>query len=484
MIQMLKRLSVLTTIILCFQQNVFSQDEGAVYSQVLGIPNKLLQKINSKTDDMSDRITKQTKRYLSRMAREEKKLKSKLAKKDSTAAKYLFDDAEQQYLQWQTGIKNESVKFNSASNKYIPHLDTLQTALRLLNINKDLLSKIPLRDDKLKEAISSMNVLQARFNKAEEVKNFLKHRRQFLQEQLDRFGMVKELQKYKKQVYYYQTQIDEYKKIVNDPSVLQIKAMELLTRTPLFRDFFSKHFQLAGMFSLPGNSTAATTASFTGLQTRDAVQQVLTQRFGSGVNVQQMVLQQAQGSHSPLMQLKDKINQWGGSSSDMEMPDFRPNNQKTRLLKNRLEFGMNLQTVKSNRFFPSTSDIGLSLGYKLNDKSTVGIGGSYKMGWGKDIRHISISHQGVGVRSFVDYKIKGNFWLSGGGEFNYRIKLNRFEVLQDYSAWQRSALLGVSKKYKVSNKLKGNAQVMYDFLWREQVPRTQPVIFRVGYNLK
>ena len=91
---------------------------------------------------------------------------------------------------------------------------------------------------------------------------------------------------------------------------------------------------------------------------------------------------------------------------------FKPNSQKTKSFFRRLEFGINIQSQRSNGYFPVTSDIGLSLGYRLNDKSTIGVGISYKVGWGKNIQHINITHQGVGLRSFVDWKIKGSFWLS------------------------------------------------------------------------
>jgi hypothetical protein len=214
------------------------------------------------------------------------------------------------------------------------------------------------------------------------------------------------------------------------------------------------------------------------------IQEELVQRFGSTANVHQTIHQNLRDAQSQLSQLKNKINQSGGGSNDMEMPDFKPNSQKTKSLRNRLELGTNLQTVKSNRYFPSTTDIGLSVGYKLNDKSVVGVGTSYKVGWGKDIKHITISHQGIGMRSFVDYKIKGSIWISGGGELNYRSNFKNLEILKNYSAWQRSALIGLSKKYKVSNKVKGNMQLMYDLLWTEQIPRTQPVVFRIGYAFK
>jgi hypothetical protein len=124
----------------------------------------------------------------------------------------------------------------------------------------------------------------------------------------------------------------------------------------------------------------------------------------------------------------------------------------------------------------------LSAGYKLNDKSIIGIGASYKLGLGQSWQNINITHQGAGLRTFVDFKLKGNFWISGGGELNYRNEFRRIEVLKNMNAWQQSALLGISKKYKAGKKFKGNAQVLYDFLWKQQQPRTQAVVFRVGYN--
>ena len=167
----------------------------------------------------------------------------------------------------------------------------------------------------------------------------------------------------------------------------------------------------------------------------------------------------------------------------MDMPDFKPNNERTKSFFKRLEFGTNIQTQKAQYYFPATSDIGLSVGYKLNNKSIIGIGASYKLGLGSGWNHISFSHQGVGLRSFMEWKLKGSFYVSGGYEQNYRAAFNSVAQLKDLSAWQQSALLGVSKKYKISKKFKGNMQLLYDFLHTQQVPRTQPVLFRLGYNL-
>jgi len=126
----------------------------------------------------------------------------------------------------------------------------------------------------------------------------------------------------------------------------------------------------------------------------------------------------------------------------------------------------------------------LSVGYRINSKSIVGIGSSYKLGWGKDIRHMAISHEGVGLRTFYEMKLKGSFWLSGGAEMNYRSSFNRVQELKDYSAWQQSALLGFSKKISLKNKtLKSTKiQLLWDFLSYRQIPRAQPFIYRIAYG--
>jgi len=42
----------------------------------------------------------------------------------------------------------------------------------------------------------------------------------------------------------------------------------------------------------------------------------------------------------------------------------------------------------------------------------------------------------------------------------------------------------LSKKYQVSKNLKGEMKLLWDFLSYQQVPRTQTILFRIGYSLK
>jgi hypothetical protein len=244
-----------------------------------------------------------------------------------------------------------------------------------------------------------------------------------------------------------------------------------------------KNSHLASLFRLPADpDDPSSQIDLTGLQTRAQVNSLIQQQIANGgPNAQEQFRQNVQAAQGQLDKLKNKILQTG-SSSDIE--GFKPNSQKTKGFFKRLEFGVNVQSQKARNILPVTSDVGLSVGYKLNDKSIVGIGASYKMGWGKSIRNVRISSQGVGLRSFIDWKIKGTFWLTGGYEINYHNEFKSIDVLKNVNSWQKSGLIGLSKAISLKTKFfkKTKLQLLWDFMSYQQIPRSQPILFRVGYN--
>jgi hypothetical protein len=250
---------------------------------------------------------------------------------------------------------------------------------------------------------------------------------------------------------------------------------------------------LASLFRMPGDPNDPNyMASLAGLQTRASVNLLIQNQLSSGgPNAQQQLQNNLQQAQSQLNELKNKIlnsplGAGGGSSDDVIPENFKPNSQKTKSFLQRVELGTNFQSQKSTNYFPVTSDIGLSVGYKLNDNSIIGIGASYKLGWGSGWNNIRLSSQGAGIRSFIDWKIKGSFWITGGYEQNYKTAFRYIDQLRNYSAWQTSGLIGLSKTVSVKTKFfkKTKLQLLWDFLSYRQVPRGQPVVFRVGYNIK
>lgn len=457
-----------------------AQENRSLADRVLAFPDKLAAGITKKAEATEEKLLQQTEKYLAKLKKQEAKLKKQLAKTDSLKAKELFGDADQFYSKLEEKVKSKEAALDKFNNVYSGHLDSLTTAFKFFEENK-LFAQTAGVTDKYKEVFAQCQSLQKTFNNTEEIKKYLQQRQQFLKQQLANTPLAKQFRKYQEQVYYYKAQVDEYKQLFEQPDKLTAKVLGLLQDVPAFRNFFNKFSDLAGIFNLPGNDPLGS-ISLTGLQTRAGLQQEMMQRLGAGPNMQQVLSQGVADAQSQLNQLKEKLRQIGSEGGDMDMPDFKPNQQKTKSLLQRIELGTNMQTVKKTSFFPSTTDFALTAAYRINDKSIAGVGMSYKMGWGQDIRHIALSHQGMGMRSFVDIKIKGGFWISGGGELNYKAQFRDFSILNDYSPWQKSFLLGLSKKYKAGKKLNGNFQLLYDFLWQQQVPRTQPVVWRLGYN--
>jgi len=81
-------------------------------------------------------------------------------------------------------------------------------------------------------------------------------------------------------------------------------------------------------------------------------------------------------------------------------------------------------------------------------------------------------------------KLKKNFYISGGYEENYQQPFNSFQDIRDLHSWQQSGLIGLTKMVSLRGKTikKTKVQLLWDFLSYYQLPRTQPVKFRVGYN--
>jgi hypothetical protein len=480
-------IKLLTSILLLFiSLNVHSQDSSSLFNRILSFPDKVFGRIDKEANKYEQKLIQQTDKYLNKLQRQEEKLKRKLWKQDSAKAKEVFGDVQGRYDQLRNQLHAPPNEVQQHTAGYNGHLDSLGTAMNFLQSNPQLQQATELKN-KLTGNLQSINDLKSKLNQTDHIRKQIVHRQQELKNKLQNTALLKEFQKYKKQVYYFQAQAREYHQAIKDPKKLGASLMTVAKKIPAFNDFFRKNSELASLFRIPGgNDPANSMASFAGLQTRASVQNILQQRIGTGANAQQYVQDQMQSAQGQMQELKNKALQYKSGSygnGDGDMPDFKVNEQKTKNFLQRIEWGSNMQTTKGNLYFPVTSDLGVSIGYKGSESLTFGVGASYKIGFGKSWQNISVTHQGAGLRTFLDIKLKGSFWISGGGELNYRNEFRRIEVLKNMNAWQQSALLGISRKFKAGKKMKGSTQLLYDFLWKQQVPRSQMIVFRVGYQI-
>ncbi|MDX1955743.1 MAG: hypothetical protein SFU20_09440 [Chitinophagaceae bacterium] len=485
---LIQKLLLFTVMFSC--TSLYSQD-SLLQQDLISLPTKYFNKLQEKYESLGESLDKRAAKMLNKARKSEERLFKQLWKKDSAKAKELFGDVRTRYAQLQSQAKERAAKLTVFSKLYSGRIDSLTTSLKFLEGTDLVPASIR---EKLPKGMEGLSALQGKLDQAEIIRKALQDRRKELAAALANSGLGKYLKDFNKQVYYYQQQVNEYKEILKDPAKLEERIFGLLSKIPAFKDFFVNNSQLGQLFSLPGATAppGSQSGGSLGLQTRASVMQDLQTRFGSGPQVQQAMQQNLQSAQSQLNQLKDKVNQYlpQGGSSDSELPDFKPNNQRTKGFWKRLELGTNFQNQKRNSLLPVTSDLGFSLGYRLNERSIIGIGASYKLGWGESIQKIRLSHQGAGLRSFIDWKIKGSFYLSGGYELNYQPALRNVTLTNpsgtgvEARVRSESGLLGISKIVSLNSKLfrKTRVQVLWDFLSGKQMPRAQPLIFRIGYT--
>lgn len=464
----------------------------SLYSQntipdIPNIPDRTLRVLDRQYAALQQRIRQQTEKILLRMQKKEAALQQQLQPKDSLKARVLFTRAQATYQQWLTRLQTPVNTSSTADplREYIPGVDSMQTALRFLG--QSHLS--PAKLQQVQAAGSQLQQLQGTLQQATDIRQFIGEREQQLKTQLSGSGFTKQLLGINKESYYYQQQLAGYKDLLNNRDRLKEQVLSQLSQQRAFQDFMQQHSYLSRLFGHPATVASPTGTPPAGLQTKAQLQQLIGQHTGvsitgSGGGSQQFMQQQLQQAQQQLSQLQDKVTQLASKvgSPDLTLPDFSPNEQKTRSFLNRLEFGFTIQSQAGNYWLPGSSTLALSVGYRLNDRSAVGIGGSYIMGLGSGLDHIALSNLGIGMRSYLEEKLKGSIWLTGEIDYNYMQAFQKWSQVDHLDVWQQGALIGLSKKYRLTGRKTGTLQVLYDALYRQHIPATQPILFRTGLS--
>lgn len=458
-----------------------AQSTDSLTSSVQQLPGKYYSRVDKKISSVDAQLTRKSIKYLAKFQKHEAKLQRKIQK---LHPEFVIDSAKEKYNALSHKIKNRTSSFEghleqAAGGEYDSYLDSLVTSLSFLKQFNGI-------SDKVKQPLTSFNQLQDKLQELEKLKAFFAERKSRIKEMLSKYmnlppGLKNRYAKLNKTTYYYSAQIREYKEMLKEPEKIETKVLGMLEQLPAFQKFMKENSQLGSLFVIPSNYSNQQV--LLGLQTLDQVRNLITGRIGSGSGATQALQSQMQAAQGQLNKFKEKLSQLGGGSGDIEMPDFKPENYKTKPFLQRLEYGTNLQTTRGSYGFPTTTDIGLSIGYKLKNKLTAGLGISYKQGWGNDIQHINLTSEGVGFRSFFDYQLKKNFYATGGFEYNYQQPF-KLSSLTRYNAWQQSGLIGITKTLNLKSKVfkKTKVQILWDFMSYSQPIKTEPLKLRVGYS--
>ena len=482
----MRKIAFLGIALLCFVVRSIGQIDSTTL-RLATFPNRIFDKIGKKTASIDEDLTRQTGKYLKRLAKKERKIQERLFKLDSNAAKRIFSGVQDNYTSLEDSTTNGGTTNYRRSGEYTPYTDSTKSLIAFAQKNPDFVNASPRTQTEINSSLAQFNKLQGSFINANQVKDYIKQRKQLLKDQLQQYvnnsAVKKYLDQYNSEVYYYSQQVQEYKAALNDPDKLTQKALDILNKTPAFQEFIKKNGMLANLFGTPGNYGSP--LSMNGLQTKDQIQQILqNQVIPTGLGSNNQLESNFQIGQTQLNQLKDRVTKMGAGSEDLDMPDFNKNQQKTKSFLDRLEYGINFQTTKNNYFYPVTIDVGLSAGYKLDDKKIIGVGASYNLGMGTGIDHIKVTSNGISLRSFIDVKVKGTLFVSGGFEYNYQQPFSNFNQIRRLYDWTQSGLIGLSKIVSFNSKFlkKTKVQFLWDFLSYRQIPQQTPFKFRIGYS--
>jgi hypothetical protein len=175
----------------------------------------------------------------------------------------------------------------------------------------------------------------------------------------------------------------------------------------------------------------------------------LQQQLQNGMD--QLSQQQTPSLQNILSELNIPTSIGNGNVGEMTPKQQEHAALKSKTFKERIEFGWNMQNAMRIQDFPAIRDVGLSLGYKLNPRSVIGIGVAYKFALGESWKDVEWTHEGVGLRSFLDWRISSagskllqNIWITGSFEMNYWSRIANDMRWKDL-AWDKSGLIGISK---------------------------------------
>jgi hypothetical protein len=460
------------------------------------VPLKFIKQTNEKIDKYSSRLTSKTQKTLEKLTRWEAKIKKLLKKTSPQTVQQLFGEGRETFASMLAKIKEGKSLVEENCKRYDQYRDQLSTNIKYLETQKEQLDTKYLKP--LTKAKQKITELDKTVSETEITEKLIQERKkELLIQSYKVLGKNKYISKLQQECLAYKETLQNYKEIFSEPSKAEQKAIELLGQIPAVKEFVQQNSMLASLFGNP-SSTASGGASLAGLQTRAAVNNLISNRIAAGgPNAAAQVSANMQAAQAELGKLKDKILKQsnGNGSSTVEgedgLPSFKKKDLKSKTFKQRIELGSNFQFGKPNRFVSSQIDVAVSAGYKINKNSTAGFGIAYKLNYGS-INNFYVQHGGIGLRSFVDWKLKKQFFVSGGYEINYNNSFKNFSELLNANgtsgignSWQSSGLVGISKKINMKTKwVKGTKlSLLYDMLYNTHVVPTQPVVFRVGYNL-
>jgi len=498
-VQLLFALSLILNIYNSIAQNT-SNINTYSYPDSIQLNAQLIQKRSAeyvtkkihKLTYFSKKENRQQEKLLKKLAKKETKFLNKLKEKDTLAYQKAialsYDSIAKTIQETKNGKQLSSAK--GTTNKTV---DSLKKILSFANNSIDRANKVTSKLDNINNSkLDELNGLEQKLDTHQYIDKLIQTRTKDLQGFGNTFGLSANLKGINKQSFYYQQKIAGYKNILNDPSILEEKALGYLqTMNGFEAAMSSQNIALGNGGSGKGMQQATNVEDLEkmGFQTKRQVKAQMDKQFGLKTPEQMEQLntkfkdakKQVQSVTNSKQQVKNEIKKLG----------FKPNPMRGLPFMQRITKGINWQIIPAQSDKPVILDINAQAGFKHTASLTytVTLGGS--IGYGKDWHHLKLSNQGIRIGANADWK-----WIWGiSGQVGYERQYKEYKITSIKLAENTSsnqvitrtkyyrdiAYTGIQKTYTINSRYSGTMLLAYDFLWK-QGNATSPIIWRVGWK--
>ncbi|MBL7864467.1 MAG: hypothetical protein JNK10_06305 [Cyclobacteriaceae bacterium] len=147
-----------------------------------------------------------------------------------------------------------------------------------------------------------------------------------------------------------------------------------------------------------------------------------------------------------------------------------------RPLRERLVIALNIQVPS---YDPVTIDFSPQLGYKINSRFILGVGGTYRKTFSDATT--SFAPEVAGYKTFSSYDVFKSFFVYG--EYANNTTGKKSDGSSNLT-WQPAAWLGVGKRFSVHKKVDMTVLAIYNVIHKPNDPiYPQPFVVRVGFQL-
>lgn len=457
-----------------------AQEEETVLTQ----GKKYLDFNISALEKYNKRVQKQQERLLQKLSRKEKTYAARLKRKDSAG-----------YARYQ----QQQVSFDSIGklnkNKGIVHSTKVKgsTAIDSLTaIQQFLQTKTNTSNsDELAQCTGQLSKLKGDQQHSNQISELINQRFNTLKVINASAKDIKGFKGIDKQVFYAKEKIKVFKQINDEPSRLEEEALEVLQGQQGFDQIMDK----AGGKAMPNSNMTASDLEKMGYQTKRQMQEQLQQKFGGNLaGIQQSMGKQISDYQDKLKEVKAATGTLKQSKQSLRRlktinkPSFRVNPMRGLPFSKRIEKQWNFQTNRATvDGTPAMLQLSAMTGFKHTPNLTYGAGIATCIGLGRNWNNIKFSFEGLGLRTFAEWQWQCGIGAYAGYELMFKqasfIKNSEAvpalkENIHNTNTYNESILIGLTKRYRINDKMNGSIQLLYDIWYKEKGLRT-PIQLRI-----